>query len=280
MSKLSVRMLEDMRLHGLAPSTQQRYVHAVRAFAKHFGRSPAELGEEQIRQFFLYLTEEKDVSISTHKTFFYGLRFIYTQTLKRPFPVLKLIAPRKRVKLPVVLSVEETRRVLAALRKPNPRMCLTLAYACGLRLSEAAHLQVADIDSERMTVRVRNGKGAKDRYVPLAERPLALLRAYWRRKRPRPWLFPQRNGREPLPNGSLQKAFKAALAESGVRKAATPHTLRHSYATHLLERGVDLATIQKILGHKSPRTTVLYTHLSRPIVKRLLSAVNDLMGDL
>ncbi len=187
--------------------------------------------------------------------------------------------PRER-KLPVVLSQEEVGRILGCLRQPHYRVCLTLIYPCGLRLQEGVQLQVADIDSARMLVRVRQGKGNKDRYVPLPQRTLELLRAYWITHRPQVWLFPGRGGTTPLDKTGVQRAFRAALQESGIQKPATVHTLRHSYATHLLEAGGNLRVIQVYLGPSSPTTTALYTHLTRPAEDLATATINRLLEGL
>jgi site-specific recombinase XerD len=217
---------------------------------------------------------------STFRVHLYGVRFLFQRTLNRPWPALALTRPRKRTKLPAVLSRREVRRVLDGVQRRIPRMALTMIYSCGLRLSEGLHLQASDIDRDRMMVHVRDGKGGSDRYVPLPQRSLALLRDYWRVARPRPWLFPARHGQSPLSPSTLQKTFKAVIRHSGIAKDASIHTLRHSYATHLLESGVDLRTIQQVLGHRSPRTTVLYTHLTQKTVDAVHAKVDQVMADL
>ena len=169
---------------------------------------------------------------------------------------------------------------MSKVRKPSIRVALTVIYACGLRLSEAANLQVSDIDGERMLVRIRNGKGAKDRYVPLPDKTVELLRSYWLLHRPKDWLFPAKKKNGPINVTSIQRAFKDALKQSGVHKAASVHTLRHSYATHLLEKGEDLRVIQELLGHRSPNTTAVYTHLTKKTVEALYVRLNQLMSGL
>jgi site-specific recombinase XerD len=273
-------MIEDMQLHGLSAKTRQCYVDAVKHLARHYGRSPDRLSEQEMRGFFLHLVNERHAAESTFAIHFYGIKFFYEKTLGRPWPVFGVIRPRKSKRLPVVLSCEEVRRVLGRVENATVRTCLTMIYSCGLRLSEGTQLRVADIDSDRMVVCVRCGKGGKDRYVPLAQRPLDQLRAYWRSRHPRCWLFPARNRHRPVSNTTIQKTFKAALCESNVRKDASVHTLRHSYATHLLEHGVNLRVIQEVLGHKSPKTTALYTHLTRKTADDLQGTVNHLMADL
>jgi site-specific recombinase XerD len=273
-------MLEDLQLRGLAPRTQQCYVEAVKHLTQHYRRAPDQISEDELRQYFLFLINDKKVAESTFRIHLYGIRFFYERTLQRPWPVFDLVRPRNIQKLPVVLSLREVRSLLALVEHPKARMCLQMIYACGLRLTEGTQLQVSDIDAQRMLVRVHQGKGGKDRLVPLAPRVLELLRAYWQRQRPRPWVFPARDGSAPLPPTSLQKTFKAVVRQSGIPKDASIHTLRHSYATHLLERGVSLRVIQELLGHRSPRTTARYTHLTPPTLDVVYATITALMADL
>jgi integrase/recombinase XerD len=280
MTALRRRMREDLQLRGLAPRTQQCYLEAVKHLAQHYRRAPDHISEEELRQYFLFLLHEKQVAESTFRIHLYGIRFFYERTLQRPWPVFDLVRPQKSQKLPVVLSLQEVRHLLALVDNPTAQMCLRMIYACGLRLTEGTQLQVADIDVPRMLVWVRQAKGRKDRCVPLAPRVLELLRAYWQRRRPRPWLFPARHQRTPLPATTLQKTFKLVVRQSGIPKDASIHTLRHSYATHLLERGVSLRVIQVLLGHQSPRTTARYTHLTAPTLDLTHATISALMADL
>jgi integrase/recombinase XerD len=280
MTALRRRMLEDLQLRGLAPKTQQCYVAAVQQLARHYGRAPDQCSEAELRQYFLFLLNEKKVAESTFRIHLYGIRFVYERTLQRPWPVFDLVRPRSTPKLPGVLSPRAVRSLLAWVEHPEARMCLRLIYACGLRLREGPQLQVADIDPQRMLVRVRQGTGGQDRDGPLAERTLQLVREYWQRRRSRPWLFPARHRPMPLSATSLQKTFKAVVRQSRIPKEASIHTLRHSYATHLLERGVSLRVIQELLGHRSLRTTARYTHLTPPTWDVVHATINALMADL
>jgi integrase/recombinase XerD len=289
MSPLRQRMLEDMQLRGLSARTQEAYTRAVWQLAAYYQRSPAQLSDADLRQYFLYLANEKKLARPTTTIALCGIKFFYEQTLKQPWPTLRFVRPPREHKLPVVLSRQEVRQILAALRLPVYRACLTTIYACGLRLMEGAQLQVADVDSARIALHI-HGKGKKDRYVPLPKATLLLLRAHWCTHRSPQWLFPAptRHGLAhslthdggPVTRSSLQSAFRAALKASGLHKRAHVHTLRHSYATHLLEAGVNLRLIQEFLGHRSPRTTALYTHLTSAVRATVTDPLNQLMKDL
>jgi integrase/recombinase XerD len=288
MTALRQRMIEDMQLHGLSANTQESYLRAVRLLAEHYRKSPDQIKEEELRAYFLYLKNEKGSARSTITVALCGIKFFYQRTLRRRWPILGFVRPGHEKKLPVVLSVEEVHRILGCLRKPGYRACLGTIYACGLRLREGVNLQVSDIDSSRMVVHVRHGKGSKDRYVPLPESALRMLRAYWSTHRRPKWLFPAKPGKgqslasadAPMSALVVAQAFRAAVKASGIQKHATVHTLRHSYATHLLEAGVNLRLIQVWLGHSSPKTTAVYTHLTHKAEAPALQALDQLMGDL
>ena len=289
MTPLRQRMIQDMKLRGFSARTQECYAAAVGQLAQHFHTSPDRLSEEHLRQYFLYLANEKKVARATATIALCGIKFFYEKTVQRQWPTLQLIRPAREKKLPVVLSREEVRRALGAVRIPVYRACLTTIYAGGLRLLEGARLQVPDIDSARMLFHI-HGKGKKDRYVPLPEPTLQMLRAFWRTHRSPLWLFPAptRHGLKhslahnggPVTDSSLQSAFQRALKQSGIVKRAHIHTLRHSYATHLLEAGVNLRIIQENLGHGSARTTQIYTHLTREVRATLTTPLNQLMQGL
>jgi integrase/recombinase XerD len=287
MTALSQKMLEDLQLGGLAIRTQESYVQAVRQLAKHYHKSPDQINEEELRQYFLYLKNVRHVSSSTFQIALCGIKFFYEHTLERPWHMLKLVRPDKEEKLPVVLSIEEVKRILGCIHHTRYRVCLNTIYACGLRLLEGVRLQVKDIDSDRKMIHICQGKGGKDRYVPLPDATLEMLRGYWRTHHNPVWLFPtaqesQNSGTpsRPMHETGVQKAFRAALAESGVHKEATVHTLRHSYATHLLEAGVPLRIIQIYLGHASPKTTAIYTHLTSVSEVQSAKKINEMLAGL
>jgi site-specific recombinase XerD len=288
MTTLRQRMTEDMQLRGLAPRTQESYLRAVVQLVKYCGKSPEVINEEDLRQYFLYLRNEKRVSRNTMTLALCGVKFFFEHTLQRQWVFFELARPPKENKLPVVLSVEEVQHILSCLHHPGYRTCLSTIYACGLRLNEGTHLQVADIDSSRMMIHVRQGKGGKDRYVPLPQPTLLLLRQYWVTHRHPVWLFPTRPSygqswasvTTPICESSVQRAFRVALQASGIQKQASVHTLRHSWATHLLEAGVNLRLIQGWLGHSSPKTTAIYTHLTRKAEERALDAINQVMANI
>jgi site-specific recombinase XerD len=284
------RMRQDMQLRGLATRTQQAYLEAVTGVATFCKRPPNALDtltEGELRQYFLHLVQERHVSRSTLLQRRSGLRFFVETTLHQTWPVLDLVRPAKRRTLPVVLSLAEVRTLLGLVRDLRVRMCLTTIYSCGLRLSEGTHLTTHDIDGTRMVIRIRRGKGGQDRYVPLAERVLALLRAYWRATASRypqlpgeQWVFPNRHATGPLGATTVQKTVIAVVRASGLQKHVSVHTLRHSYATHLLEHGVHLRAIQELLGHQSPSTTAIYTHITPTVTSALHATVNSLMATL
>jgi len=274
MTALRQRMIQDLQLRGDADRTVQAYVHSVAQLARFDHVSPDTLSEEQLREYLLHLTTVKHVARGTHTIALCGIKFFYQETLRREWTVLDVARPKGEQKLPVVLSRAEVWRILDRVRIPVYRVCLTTIYACGLRLREGARLPVPDVDGERKLLHV-HGKRRKDRYVPLPDATLAVLREHWRTHRNPLWLFPTITRSHagvlsdpavgPISRASLQSAFVRAVRASGVHKRAHVHTLRHSYATHLLEAGVNLRLIQEYLGHTSPKTTAIYTHLTREL---------------
>jgi len=285
---LRARMIEDLQLHGLSKSTQTLYVRAVQKLAEHYQSPPDQITEEELRRYFLYLTNAKRVSPSTLRIALCGIKFFYERTLHRKWTVLELVRPPTEKKLPVVLTIDEVRQILACVNHLRFRACLGTIYACGLRIREGVHLQVKDIEAEREVIHIRNGKGGKDRYVPLPLPILKVLRRYWVTHRHPVWIFPSRWGvgyrtdtsAKPMNVRGVQLAFQGALQESGVQKVATVHTLRHSYATHLLEAGVNLRVIQSYLGHASPNSTAVYTHLTPKTVQQASEAIDQILGNL
>jgi integrase/recombinase XerD len=261
MTPLRQRFIDDLCLRNYAARTIETYVGRIVAFAKHFGRSPDLLGPEEVRTFQLHLLERR-VSWSSFNQAVCALRFLYGTTLGRP-EQLPMIPYGKRPKtLPSVLAPQEVLRLIGAAETPRDRVFLQVAYGCGLRLSELIHLHVTDIDSARMVIHVRHGKGAKDRLVPLSRRLLEELRAYWRQYRPRTWLFPGDKPGQPITGSNMQRRFGRLVPRVGLTKHCSLHTLRHSYATHLLEAGVDLLTLKALLGHKTLETTTRYLHVN------------------
>lgn len=287
MSVLRQKMIEDLQLRGLAARTQESYVQAVSQLAAHYHKSPDRISEEELRQYFLFLKNVKRVSRSTHTLALCGIKFFYEHTLKREWHTLDFARPAKAQKLPVVLSMQEVGQILSCVHYTRYRACLTTIYACGLRLLEGVALQVKDIDGQRKMVHVRQGKGGKDRYVPMPTSVLVMLRQYWGSHRNPLWLFPSIHAlltpeqtSQFMHETGVQKAFRAALLESGVKKEASVHTLRHSYATHLLEAGVNLRVIQGYLGHASPKTTSIYTHLTSVVNAQASETINDIVERL
>jgi site-specific recombinase XerD len=240
-------------------------------------RSPAEMGEDQIRQYLLHMVEERKISRETYRQIRAALIFLYTITLKRETEVDHLPVRRKKVKLPVVLSGTEVQALVDAVRSPKYRAIVMAQYAGGLRISEACRLRPEDIDSKRMVIHVRAGKGGRDRYTVLSARFLVFLRDYFRKHRPNGWLFPGRTMEGHASPETSRKVFHAAVASAGIAKTITPHVLRHCFATHLLESGVDIAVIQALLGHGSLRATEVYTHVSVEHIGRVKSPL-DLLG--
>jgi integrase/recombinase XerD len=262
MTPLRRRMIDDMTLRNFTPATIDAYVRCVARFALHFHASPNLLGREHVRAYLLHLLQEQHISHSYYKLTRCALRFFYRETLGRD-DVPASLAPVKQPRtLPVVLGADELTRFFAAITNLKHRALLMTAYAAGLRVSEVTRLCVADIDSARMVIHIRQGKGRKDRYVMLSPRLLEILRAYWKAARPDNFLFPGAVADQPLTTGSVRKVCHRARHAAGLGKHVTVHTLRHSFATHLLESGTDLRTIQVLLGHHSFNTTARYVHVA------------------
>lgn len=288
MRPLRHRMIEDLQLRGYTDSTQTLYVNAVRQLCDHYDKPPGRITEEDLRQYFLYGKNVKKWKRSTSTVALCGIKFFYQNTIKRPWPTLLFIRPGREKRLPVVLSRKEVRSVLNSVKLLRYRVCLKTIYACGLRISEGRQLKVENIDGERGFVHIRQSKGLKDRSVPLPQRPLDLLREQWKSHRNETWIFPaaDRAGKnmsvatKPVSQSSVQTAFRKALKIAGIKKKATVHTLRHSWATHLLEAGINLRLIQVWLGHSSVKTTSIYTHLTEKSKNQAAKTINELMSDL
>jgi integrase/recombinase XerD len=284
---LRERMHQDLQLAGLADGTQKMYIRAVRQLATHFRKPPDQITEAELREYLLYLKNERQYSPSSLKIAASGIIFFYTHTVPRDWLTFKSLHIPRPESLPDVLSVAETRRLIDAVRTPHNKAFFWTVYSLGLRLQEGLNLQVGDIDSARMVVHVHRGKGSKDRYVPLPPRTLAVLRQYWVTHRHTIWLFPA-TGRdhteahsadEPMARSSVHGAMKRVVRELGFRKRITIHTLRHSYATHLLEAGVNLRLIQKYLGHSSLQATTIYLHLTSLGQEQARATIAKLMSE-
>jgi integrase/recombinase XerD len=263
MTPLRLRMIEDMQVRNLATNTQTSYLEQVSRFARHFGKSPEELGPEAIRSYQVYLTNEKKLAPGSVVIAVSALRFVYRVTLHKDWVFEDVIpAPKKPQTLPVVLSPEEAIHFLECVEHIKHRTILTTCYAAGLRISEAIRLKAEHIDSQRMVVRVDQGKGRKDRYVMLSPRLLEILRVWWRTEKPQQWLFPGAVAGRPITTGAVQDACEKAHGICGIPKPITPHSLRHAFAVHLLENGTDVRTIQLLLGHRSLATTARYLRIA------------------
>jgi site-specific recombinase XerD len=274
-SPLRRRMIEDMTVRNLSPATQRSYVHAVAKFSRHFGRSPDRLGLEEVRAFQVHLIAT-GISWPALNQTVCALRFFYGVTLRQAELPERIAHAREPSKLPVVLSADEVVRFLEAVPGVKSRTALTTAYAAGLRASEAVHLKLGDIDSSRMVLRIEHGKGGKDRYAMLSPQLLTILRSYWRMVRPRHWLFPGRDESRPIGPQVLHAACRSACTAAGLAKRVTVHTLRHSFATHLLEAGTDIRIIQALLGHNHLSTTARYTQVADTTIRKTASPLDRL----
>jgi integrase/recombinase XerD len=277
---LRQRMLEDLQIRHYSPSTIRIYLHSVAEFARHFRKPPDQLGSEHIRQYQLFLMKEKQVSLSSYIQMVCALRFLYTQTLSRKIGIERIPFPRRERKLPVILSQEEVKALLEAPRTLRHRALLAVLYGCGVRVAEVTHLRVADIDTRRHVLWVRQGKGRKDRQTLLSSKLLELLRIYWRAERPTEWLFPGANPTRPISPKAVFLACQKAGRKAGLSKPVHPHLLRHAFATHLLEAGVNLRTIQILLGHANLETTARYLQVADVSIRSTPSPLDSLDLDL
>ena len=278
MTQLRQRMLEELQRRNYSQATTRSYIFAVKQFAEYFGQSPEKLGAEEIRRYQLYLLNEKKYAPGTVEIRMSALRFLYKKTLKRrDLGFDDLVYPKRPQRLPVVLSPEEVTRLIEATRHPMHRAILMVLYGTGIRRTEASLLKVSDIDSQRMVMHIRQGKGSRDRDVPLSSKLLEVLREYWRWKKPKNYLFPSTAGHrgleQPISDKTVWNICKEAAVRAGIQKKIGPHTLRHSFATHHMEAGTDLRTIQLLLGHAHLEHTTVYLHLSH---RHLHAAINPL----
>jgi integrase/recombinase XerD len=278
MGALYDQMKMDLELKNFSPKTVTCYLTCMVNFVRHYGRSPMEMGEEEIRKYLHYLIHEKKASQSIINQAYSAMKFFYETTLGRVWNATRIPRSKIRKKLPLVLSMQEVQSLLDSVENLKHRAILTTIYSGGLRLGEAIKLKPSDIDGERMTILVQQGKGNKDRYTVLGEKTLELLRLYYKAYRPGEWLFPSKDPAQPLSGSSVQKVFKKALHRAGIRKKASVHTLRHSFATHLLESGTDMYHIQRLLGHTTAKTTSLYLHITGKDLAKVKSPI-DLLPD-
>ena len=274
MTPLRKRMIEEMELRNFAPHTIECYIKCIAGFARYFGQSPEVLGAEHVRKYLLHLIEERKLAWGSYNQALAALRYLYRWVLKREEVVRDIRGPRRVRHLPVVLSLEEVRRFFGEVVSYKHRMVLMTAYSAGLRIAEVVNLKVSDIDSARMVIHIRQSKRNKDRYTMLSPVLLTALRHYWWAARPVDYLFPGRSLQKHISGSQVQKACKDAQARAGIDKEVTPHTFRHSFATHLLEAGTDLRVIQALLGHSSPQTTSLYTRVSTQLISRTRSPLD------
>jgi len=273
-TQLRKKMLEELQRRNYSKSTIESYLHAVEDFARYFGKSPDQLNQEHIRQYHLHLVNERKLAVNTVVGRLSALRFFFVKTLRRPYQREDLPSPRRPKKLPTVLSQNEVARLLASAGNLFHYAIVMTLYSTGLRRAELARLRVTDIDSERMILHVHQGKGNRDRDVPLTPKLLETLRTYWRWKKPQTWLFPREgmaDAEQPISTKSVYFAVQESAKRAGLQKPVSPHTLRHSWATHLLENGADLRTIQMLLGHADLEHTTVYLHMSQ----RHLQAVSN-----
>lgn len=280
MGKFYDLMDRELRIRGFADRTRACYLDNMKRFVRHFMRPPDELTAQDVKDYQLYLAQERGVAWSTFNTHVCALRFFYREVLQVDWDVEQIPFQKSRRRLPVVLSRQEVRRLIDTTTTFRDRAILMTLYAGGLRTGEGVRLRVSDIDSHRMVIRVHQGKGRKDRYVMLSPRLLVNLRRYWRTHGSMLWLFPaSRDPSKPLCRHLVSKHFQAAKKRAGITKDVSPHSLRHSFATHLLERGVNLRVIQRLLGHRSLRTTEIYTHVAESCVRETASPLDDLLPD-
>ncbi len=278
MSKLREQMIIEMDLRGFSQKTKVAYIRHIEKFTRYFKKSPEKLGEAEIKTYLHYLLIQKNMSQSYNSIAYSALKFLYANTLKQDWNQFRIPRSKKAKRLPVVLSREEVKKIFDATNNLKHKAIFMTIYAAGLRVSEAANLKISDIDSNRMQLRIQGGKGRKDRYTLLSATNLNILRQYWNTYRPRKWLFPGVSGETPITIRTIQKVFGEAIRKAGITKRVSVHTLRHSFATHLLDSGADVYHIQKLMGHSSIRTTAVYIHISQKDSLKLTSPLESIMG--
>jgi site-specific recombinase XerD len=279
MTELRKRMLEELQRRNYSTNTIRPYLYAVEDFARFFGKSPDKLRQEELRQYQLHLLNDRKLTVETIAGRISAIRFFFVKVLRRPYRSIDLVYPRRPERLPIILSEEEVSRLIESASNSYHRVILMMLYGTGLRREELSRLKVTDIDSQRMVVHVRQGKGNRDREVTLSPRLLEVLRAYWRWRKPKIYLFPsqQRKRKEqPISAKTVYHAVREAARRAGIKKKVTPHLLRHSWATHLLERGTDLKAIQVLLGHVDLESTTIYLHLSQRHLQSIHNPVDAL----
>ena len=280
MSTLREQMVADLQLRGITPRTQKEYLREVSNLAKYYNKSPQDLGEKEVKEYLVHMLKDRGISVGTYRTYVAGIKFLYTTTLDRPEVVEKIKYPKSTHKLPEVLDLSEIKALLSVMDNLKHRALLTMTYSAGLRASEVARLRVSDIDSKRMMVRVQQGKGRKDRYSILSKTALECLREYYRQYRPSQWLFEGQSEDTHICYTSIRNIFREAKERAGITKPATPHTLRHSFATHLIEAGTSLHHVQLLMGHRSPSTTTVYLHVSRMNLAQVTSPLDTMPEEL
>jgi integrase/recombinase XerD len=275
-SRIEDVLAQELRLRNYSPKTIKAYKSCIRSFARYIApKHPREATEEDIRKFLLYQISEKKLSAATVNQIYNALRFLYAELYKKPFVIGSLPRPKKERKLPTVLSQEEVLTILSCTENLKHRALLTLIYSAGLRVGESVRLKISDIDSERKMIHLRNAKGKKDRYTLLSDTALETLREYYKQYKPNDYLFGGADGRSHLSERSVQHVFEHAREAAGIHKPISVHGLRHSFATHLLESGVDLRYIQEILGHNSSKTTEIYTHVSKKTLGKIINPLDN-----
>jgi site-specific recombinase XerD len=274
MSKLREQMRADLQLVGITPKTQHIYLREVSNLAKYFDKSPELLGESELKEYLLYLLNERHLSHGTFRFYVAGLKFLYRTTLKREEVVTNIRYPNRKKTLPVVLDLSEVEALFSVTENIKHKALLMITYSAGLRISEASRLKITDIDSTRMMVRVEQGKRSKDRYTILSQTALECLRQYWREYRPKKWLFEGAKDDTHITISSITQLFQKAKKRAGIIKPASVHTLRHSFATHLIEAGTSLHHVQLLLGHRSPTTTTVYLHVSQLNLSQVTSPLD------